>query len=135
MQPLAIRLRATRKRLVAETETEVHAALTAAEQEADKVGKTGLVDFEAADGSTLSMLVGSAETLLSWRYPGDKEPRFLSLGDPYAEGTIGFSRDFHDRIEAPRSALISRAEALSALNEFIVSNEIPESVQWAPFEP
>jgi hypothetical protein len=135
MQPLAIRLRATRKRLVAETETEVQAALAAAEQEADRVGKTGLVDFVAANGSTLSMLVGGAETMLSWRYDGDTEPRFLSLGDPDARGTVDISRDFLDRIHAPRWALIPRADGLAALDEFAKSNDIPECVQWKDFTP
>jgi hypothetical protein len=134
MQPLAIRLRASRKRLVAENETEMHAALTAAEQEADRVGKTGLVDFVAANGSQLSMLVGGAETTLSWRYAGDTEPRFLSLGDPDAQGTVTLSRDFNDRLDCPRWALISRADGLAAMDEFAASNEIPECVQWAPYE-
>jgi immunity protein Imm1 of predicted polymorphic toxin system len=134
MQPLAIRLRATRKRLVAETEAEVQSALAAAEQEADRVGKTGIVDFQAANGSTLSMLVGGAETMLSWRYDGDTEPRFLSLGDADAQGTITISRDFSDRVVAPRWALIPRAEGLAALDEFVKSNDIPECVGWAPFE-
>jgi hypothetical protein len=135
MQPLAIRLRATRKRMVAETESEVHAALTRAEQEADRVGKTALVDFEAANGSQLSMLIGSADTILSWRYAGDEEPRFLSLGDPAATGAVALSRDFNDRIEVPRWALISRADGLAALDEFVASNDIPVCVQWADFAP
>lgn len=135
MQPLAIRLRATRKRLVAESETEVHAALTAAEQAADRVGKTALVDFVAANGSQLSMLVGSADTTLSWRYDGDDEPRFLSLGDANATGVVAMSRDFTDRVEVPRWAMISRADGLAALNEFVASNDIPSCVQWADYEP
>lgn len=135
MQPLAIRVRATRKRLVAETESEVHAALTRAEQEADRVGKTALVDFEAANGSRLSMLIGSAETMLSWRYAGDEEPRFLSLGDATATGAVVLSRDFTDHVDVPRWALISRADGLAALNEFVVSNDIPVCVQWADFAP
>ena len=135
MQPLAIRLRAARRRVVAESEQEVHAALTAAEQEADRVGKTALVDFEAANGSKLSLLIGRAETVLSWRYAGDEEPRFLSLGDANATGAIALSRDFKDRIDVPRWALISRAEGLAALDQFVASNEIPECVQWADYVP
>jgi len=135
MQPLAIRLRAARKRVVAETEMEVHAALTAAEQEADRVGTTALVDFEAANGSRLSMLIGSAETVLSWRYAGDEEPRFLSLGDANAAGAFAMSRDFKDRIDVPRWAMISRADGLAALNQFVASNDIPECVQWADYVP
>jgi len=135
MQPLAIRLRASRKRLVAETESEVHAALTNAEQEADRVGKTALVDFEAANGSQLSMLVGSADTVLSWRYAGDEEPRFLSLGDANATGSSSLSRDFNDRVDVPRWAMISRAEGLAALDEFVASNDIPVCVQWADYAP
>ena len=134
MQPLAIRLRATRKRLVAETESEVQAALTRAEQEADRVGKTALVDFQAANGSQLSMLIGSAETMLSWRYAGDEEPRFLSLGDATATGAVALSRDFNDRVDVPRWALISRADGLAALDEFVASNDIPVCVQWADYD-
>lgn len=135
MQPLAIKLRAARKRLVAESEQEVHAALTAAEQEADRVGKTALVDFEAANGSQLSMLIGRAETAMSWRYAGDTEPRFLSLGDANATGVVAMSRDFKDRIEIPRWALISRADGLAALDQFVASNDIPECIQWADYVP
>jgi Immunity protein Imm1 len=135
MQPLAIRLRSARKRVVAETEQEVHAALTAAEQEADRVGKTALVDFEAANGSRLSMLVGRAETMMSWFYPGDAQPRYLSLGDANAGGALALSRDFKDRVDVPRWALISRADALAALDQFVASNEIPQCIQWADYEP
>lgn len=135
MQPLAIRLRAARKRAVAETEQEVHAALTAAEQEADRVGKTALVDFEAANGSKLSMLVGRAETMMSWCYAGDEEPRFLSLGDANASGAVVLSRDFQDRVDVPRWAMISRADGLAALDEFVASNDIPACIQWADYVP
>jgi len=135
MQPLAIRLRAARKRIVAESEMEVHAALTAAEQEADRLGKTALVDFEAANGSQLSMLLGGAETALSWRYAGDEEPRFLSLGDASATGSVATSRDPADRTAFPRWSMISRADGLAALNEFVASNDIPECVQWADYVP
>jgi hypothetical protein len=135
MQPLAIRLRAARKRVVAETEMEVQAALTAAEQEADRVGKTALVDFVAANGSQLSMMVGGAETTLSWRYAGDDEPRFLSLGDADAAGAIAMSRDFTDLVHVPRWAMIPRADGYAALNEFVASNDIPVCVQWADYPP
>jgi hypothetical protein len=135
MQPLAIRLRAARKRVVAESEQEVHAALTAAEQEADRVGKTALVDFEAANGNRLSMLIGRAETSMSWRYPGDEDPRFLSLGDPNATGSLALSRDFKDRVDVPRWSMISRADGLAALDQFVASNDIPECIQWADYVP
>ena len=96
MQPLAIRLRAARKRRVAESEMEVHAALTAAEQEADRMGKTALVDFEAArqwplahrdatlrahtvtisaDGSRVVALDGNQAWVYSLRLPPDPEAR------------------------------------------------------------
>jgi hypothetical protein len=132
MQPLAIRVR-SRKRIVAESESELHAALTVAEEEADRAGTMGLVDFEAANGNRLSMLVGGADTALSWRYPGDTDPRFLSEGDPSAAGSVPCSRDFNNRIECPRWALIPRADGLAALDEFAASNEIPEAVQWADY--
>jgi len=133
MQPLAIRIRAARKRLVAESESEVHAALTPAEQEADRVGKTALVDFEAANGSRLSMLVGRADTMLSWRYAGDAEPRCLSLGNANATGAIKLSRDFTDLVDVPNWSIITREEGHAALNEFVASNDIPECVQWADY--
>jgi hypothetical protein len=134
MQPLAIRVR-SRKRIVAESESELHAALTVAEEEADGAGAMGLVDFEAANGNRLSMLVGGEDTALSWRYPGDTEPRFLSQGDASATGSVPCSRDFNNRIHCPRWALIPRAEGLAALDEFAASNEIPENLQWADYEP
>jgi hypothetical protein len=133
MQPLAIRIRATRKRLVAESESEVQSALTAAEQEADRAGIMGLVDFEAANGNTLTLLVGGADSALSWRYAGDRDPRFLSQGDPDAEGSVTCSRDPDTKIEVPRASLIGRGDALAALNEFAASNEIPESVMWVDY--
>jgi hypothetical protein len=133
MQPLAVRVRA-RKRIVAESASELHAALTVAEAEADRSGTMGLVDFEAANGNRLSMLVGAAETALSWRYAGDLDPRFLSQGDESAAGSIPCSRDFNNRIDCPRWALIPRADGLAALDQFAASNEIPEGVLWAPFE-
>ena len=133
MQPLAVRLRASRRRLVAENEADVHAALTTAEGEADAAGSMALVDFQAANGNMLSIIVGGSETALSFRQPGDGPPRFVSIGDPDAEGTVPCSRDFANQIDCPRWSLISRAEGLAALDEFAVSNELPQCVRWKPY--
>jgi hypothetical protein len=133
MQPLAIRLRATRKRFVAESESEMLAALATAEQVVDQSGSLAFLDFMAANGSTLSMVVGGAETALSFRYAGDKDPVFLSLGNSTATGTFPCVRDANEKIDCARWTLISREEGLAALNEFATSNEIPQCVQWAPF--
>lgn len=135
MQPLAVRLRATRRRLVAETEADVHAALITAEREADAAASMALVDFQAANGNTLSIIVGGAETALSFRQPGDVPPRFVSIGDPNAMGTVPCSRDFNDQINCPRWSMISRADGIAALDEFAVSNELPTCIQWTAFEP
>ena len=133
MQPLAIRLRAARKRVVAESESDMLAALVNAEQTVDQSGNLAFLDFVAANGSTLSMVVGGAETALSFRYAGDRDPRFLSMGDATATGTFPCMRDADEKIDCARWTLISREEGLAALNEFATSNEIPECVQWAPF--
>lgn len=135
MQPLAIRLHATRKRTVAETEAEVQHALSAAEQEAARTGSVELVDFEAANGNTLSLLVGGTEIGLSWSFAGDATPRFLSQGDASERGNIAWTRASGTRIERPRWSLISRLDALAALDEFAASNEMPESVAWAEPAP
>lgn len=135
MQPLAVRLRASKRRLVAENESEVHAALTTAEREADAVASMALVDFQAANGNMLSIIVGGPDTALSFRYPGDVPPRFVSVGDRDATGTVPCSRDFNDQIDCPRWSLISRAEGLAALDEFCVSNDLPHCIQWTGFTP
>ncbi|HTU66486.1 MAG TPA: Imm1 family immunity protein [Steroidobacteraceae bacterium] len=135
MQPLAIRFRAARKRIVAETEAEVQAALSTAEQEADRAGTMSLVDLEAANGNRLSILVGGAETLLGWRYAGDVDARFLTQGDPAARGTVPCSRDVGTVLQCPRWALIAREDGMAALNEFTASNEIPACVTWADAPP
>ena len=41
--------------------------------------------------------------MLSLRYAGDMDPRFLSLGDADAQGTVDISRDFSDRIRLRRA--------------------------------
>jgi len=133
MQPLAIRLRAARKRFVAETESEMLAALSSAEQAVDQTGNLAFLDFMAANGSTLAMVVGGAETALSFRYAGDRDPRFLSMGKQTATGTFSCLRDANEKIDCARWTLISREEGLAALNEFATSNEIPQCIQWAPF--
>lgn len=133
MQPIAIRLRTQRQRLVAESEADVHAALTRAEQEADSAGSLALVDFQAANGNMISLVVGGADIALSFRYDGDVEPRFLSLGNPSARGSFPCSRDFTRHIHCPRWALVSRLAGLTALEEFVNSNELPGCIEWAPF--
>lgn len=133
MQPLAIRLRAARKRFVAENESDMLAALATAEQAVDKAGNLAFLDFMAANGSTLSMVVGGAETALSFRYAGDLDPRFLSMGRATETGTFRCLRDLNENIDCARWTLISREDGLAALNEFAASNEIPQCVQWAPF--
>lgn len=135
MQPLAVRLRAARRRLVAENEADVHAALTTAEQQADAAGSMALVDFQAANGNMLSIIVGGSDTALSFRQPGDVPPRFVSVGDTSATGTVPCSRDFNDQIDCPRWSLISRADGLAALDEFAASNELPACIRWTEFSP
>ncbi len=135
MQPLAVRLRATRRRLVAENEAEVQAALITAEREADAAGSMALVDFQAANGNMLSIIVGGAETALSFRQPGDVPPRFVSVGDTSAKGTVPCSRDFNNQIDCPRWSLISRAEGIAALDEFAASNELPQCIRWTEYQP
>jgi hypothetical protein len=135
MQPLAVRLRATRRRLVAETEADVHAALSTAEQAADAAGSMALVDFQAANGNMLSIIVGGPDTALSFRYPGDVPPRFVSVGDGTAQGTVPCSRDFADQIDCPRWSLISRADGLAALDEFAASNDLPHCIRWTGYTP
>ena len=135
MQPLAVRLRASRRRLVAENELALHEAITAADQEADETGRLSIVDFEAANGNTLSVIVGGADTALSFRFPGDVEPRYLSRGaDSSNNPAFVFSRDAGNEIECPRWAVISRGDGLAALDEFAALNELPASVEWAPYK-
>jgi Immunity protein Imm1 len=135
VQPIAVRLRASRRRLVAESERELHEAIAAADREADETGKLAIVDFQAANGNMLSVIVGSAETALSFRFAGDVEPRFLSRGaDSSNDPGIVFSRAAGNEIECPRWAVISRSDGLSALDEFAASNELPQRIEWAPFK-
>ena len=135
MQPIAVRLRASRRRLVAESELELHEAIAAADREADETGKLAIVDFEAANGNTLSVIVGGAETALSFRFAGDVAPRYLSRG-PASSNDPGFvfSREPGHEIECPAWAVISRSDGLAALDEFAASNEMPQLVEWAPYE-
>jgi Immunity protein Imm1 len=134
MQPLAVSIRAIRRKLVAENERDVHDALMQAENEAHSSGRMAIVDFEAANGNTISLIVGGHDdTALSFRYAGDVDPRFLSLGDRAATGSVAASRDFNHPIRCPRSALISRIAGLAALDEFAVTNELPACIEWKPF--
>jgi hypothetical protein len=134
MQPLAVSIRAIRKKLVAENERDVHDALIQAENEAHASGSMALVDFQAANGNMISLIVGRHDdTALSFRYAEDVDPRFLSLGDPDATGTVPCSRDFRNQIDCPRSALISRIAGLAALDEFAVTNDLPACIGWRPF--
>ncbi len=135
MQPLAVRLRAIKRRLVAETEADVHTALTAAEGAADAAGSMALVDFQAANGNTLSIIVGGPDTALSFRQPGDGPPRFVSVGDKGAKGSVPCSRDFNNQIDCPRWSLISRADGMAALDEFAASNQLPHCIQWVEYTP
>ncbi|MBC8028373.1 MAG: hypothetical protein H7Y89_20455 [Steroidobacteraceae bacterium] len=135
MQPLAVSIRATRRKLVAENERDVHDAVLHAENEAHTSDSMGLVDFQAANGNTISLIVGGHDdTALSFRYAGDIDPRFLSLGDRAATGTVPCSRDFNNQIDCPRSALISRIAGLAALDEFAVTNDLPACIEWTPFQ-
>jgi hypothetical protein len=134
MQPIAIRMRASRRRLVAEDENDLHSALAAADLEADESGKMAIVDFQAANGNTLSFIVGGAQTALSFRYPDDVEPRYLSRGpDPSTEPGFVFSRDGENEIACPRWAIIPRSTGMTALDEFAASNDLPHAVEWAPY--
>jgi hypothetical protein len=134
MQPLAVSIRATRRKLVAENARDVHDALMQAENEAHASGSMALVDFQAANGDMISLIVGRHDdTALSYRRAGDVNPRFLSLGDASATGTVPCSREFSNQIDCPRSALISRIAGLAALDEFAATNYLPACIEWTPF--
>lgn len=134
MQPLAVSIRAIARKLVAENARDVHDALMQAENEAHASNCMALVDFQAANGNMISLIVGGHDdTALSFRYAEDVDPRFLSLGDRAATGTVACSREFNNQIDCPRSALISRIAGLAALDEFAVTNDLPACIEWKPF--
>jgi hypothetical protein len=135
VHPIAVRLRGARRRRVAESEVELHEAIAAADREADETGKLSIVDFEAANGNTLSVIVGGAETALSFRFAGDVAPRYLSRGPASSsDPKFVFSRESGNELECPGWAAISRSDGLAALDEFAASNEMPQLVEWAPFK-
>jgi hypothetical protein len=132
MQPLAIKLQPGRRPIVAESQSELLDALNSGDRLADETGRPGLVSLAAANGNTLSLVVGGTDTVLLFDYAGADAPHFLSRGAGEAESPwFECFLHFTERRALPRWAVIPRELAISAVEEFAASNELPQVIEWA----
>lgn len=93
------------------------------------IHKPLMVESISAKGDSLSIGVGSQESILSWIPAGGNPPYFASKGNPDAQGTVVF---FYrgSWSEFPRWSAIPVATAREAMRQFLETGERPTNVNW-----
>ena len=111
---------------------QTRAVLDRAGKEAASVGKLNIVFITAENGNVLSVVVGSDETVLGFTFAHLDPPYFVSKGGGKSEHpalTAFVSLEHHT--EFPRRWVISKAEGMRGVEEFIASGDLPTSITWA----
>jgi len=117
--------------LTVEDGSQLDVVLHAADEEARTSEKLNGVVIEADNGNRLLMVVGSEETVLIFNYGGEDPPYYASKGasdndDPLMTCYITFQH----HTEFPRSYVISFADGVKAVHQFLKSDDLPTCIAW-----
>jgi len=105
--------------------------LYAASEEARKSKTLNGLVIEADNGNTLLIVVRSEETVLVFNYGGPDPPCYTSKGtsdddDPILTCYITFQH----HTEFPRKNVISFADGVKAVHQFLDSDDLPACINW-----
>jgi Immunity protein Imm1 len=90
-----------------------------------------IISVEAASGNTLSLVVGSDDTVLSFTHGHQNPPYYASHGaevggHPVMTCYVGLVH----HTEFPRKYVIPFEKGLIATHEFAESESLPQSIEW-----
>ena len=106
-------------------------ALRDAANEARARGKLGAILIEAANKNSMTMVVGSSETVLSFDYGHGNPPYYASKGNSDEdEPVITCYLSFAHHTEFPRKFVIPLMDGIGAVKQFVGSGELPTCITW-----
>jgi hypothetical protein len=106
-------------------------ALRDAANEARARGKLRAVLIEAANKNSMTMVVGSSETVLSFDYGHGNPPYYVSKGTSNEdEPMMVCYLSFAHHTEFPRKFVIPLMDGIAAVKQFVGSGELPTAITW-----
>jgi hypothetical protein len=106
-------------------------AINSASEEAYSEGLMNIIIKVADNGNWLGLVVGGAETVLSFNYGHGDPPYYASQGGAESdEPVLTAHLSLKHHIEFPRNQVISMDEGLSAAHEFFDTCELPKCISW-----
>ena len=130
-QLLQIKIRENARPLIAENENQLDQALHRATEEAQNSGTFGAVRIEAANGNTITMVVGGDETVLGFDYGHLNPPYYSSRGQSNVdEPLLRCQLMFQHHTEFPRRYVIPITDGVNAVRQFLDSGELPTCIKW-----
>ena len=130
-----IRLRAEIKDgmedFVVNSPAELERTLELAALQAQAAGKLNVIFLRAANGDSLSMVVGGDETVLGFNYGPGTPPYYASAGNVNAdEPVLAAFVGLADRTEFQRRHVIPMDNGRKAAAEFLHTGSRPSGVAW-----
>ena len=128
---MKILLRENESPVEARAWADIDRAITSATEEARAEGRLIIIELEAVNGNSISVVVGGDETVLGFVYRHRNPPYYASKGsteDDEPVMTAYFLLAHHT--EFPRNWVIPLKEVMSAVNEFCQSGELPKCIEW-----
>ena len=110
---------------------DLRAAIEFAAAEAQAVDRLNIIFLEAENGNSLSLVVGSNETVLNFTYGHCDPPYMVSRGECDASDPplTAFVALVH-HTEYPRRWVIPFEEGMAALDQFVKTADLPNVVRW-----
>jgi hypothetical protein len=131
MGGLSVTIREGQPALIVHSQSDLDRAVSAAVEESKRRGYLGLIDLEASGGNTLSIVIGSDETVLSFVHGHGNPPYYASRGATDAiDPVLTCFLHFGHHTEFPRRHVISMAQGINAAREFLGVNELPKAIAW-----
>src|SRR5262249_55090135 len=105
--------------------------IRSAGEEARARGKLNVIFLETPIGNQLGMVVGGAETVLTFTYGHRGPPYYVSLGTAKGPGPVMtcFVGLAH-HTEFRRRYVVPYARGLRAAHEFAETGSLPSSMEW-----
>lgn len=110
---------------------DIDSFIKSAGKEANSEGIINVISFEAANGNSISMAVGTRETVLNFVFQHNNPPYYASKGnsdDTFPVMTTYLMKEQHT--EYPRKHVISIEEGIKAIHEFFEFSDLPKCIKW-----
>jgi hypothetical protein len=110
---------------------ELDKVLQSAADEAHARGMLNVIFIASKDENTVSMVVGSQETVLGFTHGHNEPPYYASRGPiPDDHPVLTCFAGFTHHTEFPRRSVIPLELGIRAIHEFAESGVLPTSVAW-----